>query len=170
MSLSLTNTPSYTPDVAAIRADLEATKAAYHKLLNALSDADLKRPCAVSKWTVKEVMMHLVLGVEQANPMMVKQARQRKPMPAFLNSRLGHWLNYKMAVWGARKATRAELGQRYDAGIANLLTLLDGVQGDEWSLPTAYPDKRPLTMETIFQDPAAHFALHSAWIRQTIRS
>ena len=156
------------PNVAAIRADMEATRRAYHDRLGSLSEADLQKPCAISKWTIKEVLCHLVISLEQATPMMVKQARKQKGMPKFLESGLGHWLNYKMAVWGARKATRDSLAQRYDAAYEKLLKLLDGVRDDEWNLPTAYPDGRPLTMETVFHVPAEHFELHSAWIRQTV--
>jgi uncharacterized protein (TIGR03083 family) len=156
------------PDRAAIRADMEAARSAFHRLLDSLTDEALARPCAVSKWTVKEVLVHLVINLEQATPMMVKQARRSKGMPKFLATRLGHWLNYKMAVWSARKATRESLAQRYDAAHANLLNLLTSVRDEEWQRPTAYPDGRPLTMETVFHVPAEHLELHAAWIRQTI--
>ena len=158
------------PNLEAMRADLEAARAAFHQLLNTLSEADLQKPCLISRWTVKEVMCHLVLGVEQAVPMMVKQARQGKPMPKWMDSRFGNWMNYKMAVWSARKATRASLAQRYDAAHEKLLRLLAGVRDQEWGLPTAYPDGRPLTMETVFHVPSEHFALHAAWVRQTIEA
>jgi hypothetical protein len=156
------------PDLAAIRADMEASRAAYHRLLESLSDADLARPCAISKWTLKEVLCHMVLLVEQAVPMMVKQARKSKGMPKLLDTRFGHWMNYQMAVRAARKITRAALIQRYDGAHQNLLKLLEGVREGEWGLPTAYPDGRPLTMQTVFHVPTEHFELHAAWIRQTL--
>jgi uncharacterized protein (TIGR03083 family) len=157
------------PDRAAIRADMEAARSAFHRLLDSLTDEALARPCAVSKWTVKEVLAHIIINLEQATPMMVKQARKGKEMPKFLETRLGHWLNYKLAVWSVRKATRESLAQRYDAAHANLLKLLAGARDDEWQRPTAYPDGRPLTMETVFHVPAEHLELHAAWIRQTFK-
>ncbi len=39
-------------------------------------------------------------------------------MPKFLATRLGHWFNYKLAVWSARKATRESLAQRYETIVA----------------------------------------------------
>jgi hypothetical protein len=122
----------------------------------------------ISKWTIQELLCHMALLLEQAVPMMVKQARKGKPMPKLLDTRFGHWLNYQMAVRAGRKATRASIAQRYDAAHTNLLRLLESVRDGEWHLPTAYPDGRPLTMETVFHVPTEHFELHAAWIRQTL--
>jgi hypothetical protein len=165
---TMTATRTQAPDLATIRADMEATCTAYHRLLDSLSDADLQRPCVISKWTIQEVVCHMALLIEQAVPMMVKQARKGKSMPRLLDTRFGHWLNYQMAVRAARKATRASIAQRYDAAHSNLLQLLENVRESEWNLPTAYPDGRPLTMETVFHVPTEHFELHAAWIRQTL--
>ena len=160
--------PSRVADRAAIRTDMEATRMAYHQLLASLSDTDLQRPCAISRWTIQELLCHMALLLGQAVPMMVKQARKGKPMPKLLDTRFGHWMNYQMAVRAARKATRASITQRYDAAHSNLLRLLENVGESEWALPTAYPDGRPLTMETVFHVPTEHFELHAAWIRQTL--
>ena len=165
---ALTASRTQTPDLATIRADMEATRTAYHRLLDSLSDADLQRPCVISKWTIQEMLCHMALLLEQAVPMMVKQARKGKSMPKLLDTRFGHWLNYQMAVRAARKANRASIAQRYDAAHGNLLRLLENVRESEWDLPTAYPDGRPLTMETVFHVPTEHFELHAAWIRQTL--
>jgi quercetin dioxygenase-like cupin family protein len=168
ISQVLTSATARVPDVAAIRADMQATQAAYLQLLGAIDEADWERPCAISKWTVKQVMTHLVVNLEQAAPMMVAQARKSQPMPKLLDTRFGHWMNYTLAVYSARKASRAALAQRYTAAHTNLLNLLAGVSENEWGRPTAYPDGRPLTMETVFHVPSEHFALHAAWIRQTL--
>jgi hypothetical protein len=168
ISQALAGAQDYAPNLTVIRADLEAARAAYRQLLGSLSDAHLARPCAISKWTIAELLCHMALLVEQAVPMMLKQARKGKPMPKLLDTRFGHWMNYLMAVRAARRATRESLAQRYDAAHANLLGLLESVRDGEWSLPTAYPDGRPLTIETVFHVPAEHFELHAAWIRQTL--
>jgi hypothetical protein len=147
---------------------MEATRTAYHRLLASLSDAEMQRPCVISKWTIQEVLCHMVLLLEQAVPMMVKQARKGKPMPKLLDTRFGHRLNYQMSVRAARKATGQLLAQRYDAANSNLLRLLENVRESEWALPTACPDGRPLTMATVFHVPTEHFELHAAWIRQTL--
>ena len=165
---ALTAQPSRAVDLAVIRADLEAARTAYHQLLESLSEADLQRPCVISKWTIKQVLCHIGLLVEQAVPMMVKQARKGKSMPRLLDTRFGHWMNYQIAVRAARKATPTSLAQRYDAAHTNLLRLLENVRDGEWQLPTAYPDGRALTMETLFHVPTEHFELHAAWIRQTL--
>lgn len=167
---ALTAQPTRVADLAAIRADMEAARTAYHQLLDSLSHTDLQRPCAISKWTIRQVLCHMALLVEQAVPMMVKQARKGKPMPKLLDTRFGHWMNYQMAVWAARKATPASLSQRYDAAHSNLLRLLENVRDGEWDLPTAYPNGQSLTMETVFHVPSEHFALHAAWIQQTLNT
>jgi DNA-binding CsgD family transcriptional regulator len=117
-----------------------------------------------------QALLCMALLVEQAVPMMAKQARKRKSMPRLLDTRFGHWMNYQMAVRAARKATRASLAQRYNAAHSNLLQLLDNVHAEEWNLPTAYPDGRPLTMETVFHVPTEHFELHAAWIQQALNN
>src|SRR5262249_51304963 len=146
---ALTQAPARMHDLATIRADMEATRTAYHWLLDSLSDAEMQLPCVISTWTIQEVLCHMALLIEQAVPMMVKQARKGKSMPRLLDTRFGHWLNYQMAVRATRKATRASIAQRYDAAHSNLLRLLENVRESEWDLPTAYPDGRPLTMETV---------------------
>jgi quercetin dioxygenase-like cupin family protein len=168
ISQVLTSATTRVPDVAAIRAEMAATQAAYQQLLELIDETDLERPCAISKWTIKQILTHLVVNLEQAVPMMVAQARKSQPMPRLLDTRFGHWMNYTLAVFLARKASRASLAQRYTAAHTNLLNLLDGVSDNEWGRPTAYPDGRPLTLETVFHVPSEHFALHAAWIRQTL--
>jgi quercetin dioxygenase-like cupin family protein len=165
---TLTSATAHIPDLAAIRADMAATQVGYQQLLDALTEADLEQPCAISKWTVKQVLAHVVVNLEQAVPMMIAQARKSQPMPKLLDTRFGHWMNYTLAVYAARKASCASLAQRYTAAHTNLLNLLAGVSDDEWGRPTAYPDGRPLTLETVFHVPSEHFALHAAWIRQTL--
>src|SRR4051794_16212960 len=181
---ALASATTHIPDLAVIRADMEATQAAYQQLLETIDEADLEQPCAISKWTIKQVLTHLVVNLEQAVPMMIAQARKSQPMPKLLGTRFGHWMNYTLAVYSARKAMpklarpafrhlnklsaagesgrkapRPSIGQRYAAAHTNLLNLLAGVSDDEWGLRTAYPDGRPLTMETIFHVPSEHFAL-----------
>jgi len=47
------------PDTVSIRADLEATRAAYHELLASLSDADWHRRSGNPSLTVKQLMWHM---------------------------------------------------------------------------------------------------------------
>ena len=165
---ALSPSQTFIPDITAIRTDLETTQSAYQKLVQSIPTPDLDRPLVISKWTVRQVLTHLCIALEQANPMMVNQARKRQPMPAFLNSRVGHWMNYQMAVWQARKATPQSLAERYAAANVKFLQLLAGVQGEEWQLNTAMPDGTPLTMEQVFYVPGQHLALHGSWIKQTL--
>lgn len=156
------------PDLTAIQADMEQTRIAYHELLGSFSTTDLEQPLVISKWTVKEIMCHMVIVLEDGAPMLIEKARQGKGMPKFFDSRIGNWLNYKQAVWSARKATLESLAQRYDIAHKHLLTLLQGVEDHEWALDTAYPDGTPITMAGIFHMPTWHFELHSSWIHKTL--
>jgi hypothetical protein len=162
-------TAAHVPDREAIRADLESARAAFHELLDSLSDADLEQPCAESRWTVKQLLYHLVFAVETAMPMMVKRACKRQNMPKFFHRRLGHWLNYLIPALMARLATCKSIAQRYDAAHKNLLNLLTEVRDDEWNLPTSLPNQTPLTMETVFCRPKVHFEEHVPSIRQVVR-
>ncbi len=46
----------------ALRADLVAAHASFHALLDALTDADLRRPSRNPGWTNGEVLWHMVFG------------------------------------------------------------------------------------------------------------
>lgn len=46
----------------ALRADLAAVHAAFHALLDARSDADLRQPSRNPGWTNGEVLWHMVFG------------------------------------------------------------------------------------------------------------
>lgn len=156
------------PDRAAIQAKMESTRAAYHQLLNSLTETEHQRPLVTSKWTVKEIMCHMVIVLEDGAPMLIDKARKGREMPKFFDSLVGNWLNYKQAVWSARKATPESLAQRYDTAHQQLLTLLEGVADHEWALTSAYPDGTPVTMAGIFHMPTWHFELHSGWVHETL--
>lgn len=144
---ALTNAQAHVnvPNLTAIQNDMESARTAYHQLLGSLSETELQQPLVISKWTVKEVMCHMVIIQEDMLPMLIDKARKGKGMPKLFDSRIGNWINYKQAVWLARKATLESLAQRYDAAHKQTLTLLEGVDDQEWALTTAYPDGTPVT-------------------------
>ncbi|MGE5602843.1 MAG: maleylpyruvate isomerase N-terminal domain-containing protein, partial [Nitrososphaerales archaeon] len=67
------------PDRAALRAMLEATRTAFHRLVDSAAGDKWREKSPKSAWTRGEVLVHLAWALEQL-PQEVKMARQGKGM------------------------------------------------------------------------------------------
>lgn len=153
-----------TPDRDAIRAELEATRAAFHVLLASVSDGDWQRKSRNPAWTNREVLAHIT-GYLTLLPRFVGGARQGKgfPKPPLVLSR---HLGTLFTRWAARKQTPRSLAQRYDAAHATALALLDGIRDEEWHRGASFPSGYQ-TVASFFRIHARHFAEHAAQVRPT---
>jgi hypothetical protein len=147
-----------TPDRQAIRAGLESTRAAFHALLDSLSEADWKKQSANPSWAVGTLMWHLGRGMEFF-PQAVDWCRKGKGPnpPAFL---IGPG-NMLQTRFGSRGATPQSAREKYDAGHAKLLLALDSIGDDEWS-KSARVYQNDYTIASIFPEVAEHFREHEA--------
>lgn len=152
-------------DRNALRAELEATRAAYHELLDSLSEEDWRRKSANPAWRVGQLMWHLAWALGYF-PKGVDQCRKgdASNMPAWILNPL-NMLNTRI---GSRKATPVRVAKLYDRNHAAVLACLDGVQDDEW-----HKRGKPLgafgeekTVESVFRSIAAHFQEHEADIKK----
>jgi Mycothiol maleylpyruvate isomerase N-terminal domain len=109
-----------------------STQAAFHALLDGLSEDDLRRPSGNPTWTVGGVLSHLVWSLELL-PREVASARKGKGMFNF-PPLVRDWLNAQLTRLGARGQTLQTLRRRYDAAFAAALATLDGVSDDEFQL------------------------------------
>lgn len=147
-------------DRAALRAELAATRTAFHAFLNALSADQWRQKSPNSAWTMAEVALHLTWALEQL-PAEVASARQGKGMfnfPEWLGAPLSYWYTR----WLARNATPAALGQRYDAAMTAVIQSLDAVQESDWGLGAPFYGHGFYTIAELFHTPAAHLAEHTA--------
>lgn len=152
------STTAEKPTRESVRAELEATRTAYHELLSSISAEDWNRRSANGAWRVGQLMWHLGRGMEFFSEAVAYCRKGKAPNPpAFLVDRV----NVLLTRFGARGATPESVSEKYDAAHAALLTVLDGVQDDEWQKGvTVFAS--PYTVESAFRGAKGHFEEHRA--------
>jgi hypothetical protein len=145
-----------------LRAELEATRIAYHQLLETLTDEDWERQSGNTRLTVGELMSHLAVDVGFMTRMVEWAIAGRSVDPPRW---LFAWLNPIRARWGARRATRHTVGAAYDRGHAALCAVLDRIQDDEWEKAAVFLG-RYTTVAGVFRLPDKHFEQHAADIER----
>lgn len=144
----------------AIRAELEATRARFHRILDAVSGDRWLQKSPTSKWTVREVMVHVTFTLEYL-PKEITMARRGKGMfniPKPIADPGSYWLTR----WEARKATPESLRRRYDAAMAATIQMLETVPDSDWLLGANFYGEGFHTVEDLFQAAARHLAEHTA--------
>lgn len=157
------------PDREELRAELEATRSAYHALLAQISAADWRRPDGDSRRTIGEDLVHITGYLESVLPLGVAAARQGKahvlpPLPPALV----HGISYLGSKFQSRGQTGQTVAARYDTAHAAALALLAGIGDAEWPLATTLVSDH-FTVAELFHHHTVHFAEHAAAIRLTLR-
>ncbi len=153
------------PDITALRAQLEETKTAYHRLMESLTDADWHRKTLSTSWTVGEVMTHLAdtLADKPAAIADVRRGKNHMNLPPAL-----HWLipriGYLMVKQSARGKNRQTILARYNQAYSALLTTLDGVKDQEWNMGAFCYGEGYKTIYGVCQMVVSHFQEHAAQI------
>ncbi|MGD9404610.1 MAG: DinB family protein [Anaerolineae bacterium] len=152
-----------------IREELEATRMAYHALLESLPEKDWKKPSGNPAWTVGQLMVHMTFAPRMlpADVGMIRSGGWMPKLPAFLFN----WANVLMTRWAARNQSAESVGALYDVAHDRVLALLDTIQDDEWGLGREYPDWDPMlsgmvTIERLFRYLADHYKVHAEQVRQ----
>lgn len=156
---SATQTPA-SVDRTALRAELEATRTAFHAFLNTLTTEQWHQPSPTNAWTMAEVVVHLTWALEQL-PQEIASARHGKGMFNFPKW-LGEPLSYWYTRWLARNATPTALGRRYDAAMTAVIQSLDEVQAGDWGLGAPFYGHGFYTIAELFHTPSVHLAEHTA--------
>lgn len=155
------------PQHEAIRAEMEASRQAFHALLNEIPAADWRRNSVATAFTVAELFEHIVHGIELI-PDEIEAIRKGKNylnFPTWLTSRV----NLFMTRRAARKATPQSIARRYDAAHAEALRLLEKVRDDEWHKGAHFFGEGYWTMEFVFRgNVTLHFEEHAAQIRESL--
>jgi len=154
------------PNRAALRADLEATRTAFHALLDSIPAEAWRRKGDSTAWTVREIVTHLVHDIESI-PQFVAHAKAGKNflnMPSFITGKL----NYLLSRFKARNATPQSLAQAFDTHLEKALATLEEVQDDEWQRGAEFFGEGYWTVETIFKNVPRHFQEHAAQIKGSI--
>jgi hypothetical protein len=147
-------------DRESIRSDLEATRIAFHELLDSIPDEGWRQKVPGGGWTSVEVLVHLTWALEQL-PREIESARRGKGMfnyPRGLRDPLSYWYTR----WIARNATRDSISRRYDAAMGAVLRALDEVPDTDWSLGAPFYGEGFYTVEGLLRGPSEHLKEHAA--------
>ncbi len=154
------------PQREVIRTELASTRAAFHALLDGLTDDDLRRQSGNPAWTVGAVLAHLVWSLSLL-PREVMGARRGKGMynlPLFLRDRL----NATATRLGGRGQTVQKLRHRYDTAYAVALSTLDGVSDNEFRLGAHFWSEGFCDIAGLYHAQTHHFTEHSEDIRRAV--
>ena len=149
------------PDKDALRAEMEATRGAYHQLLSSLSQEDWGRKSGNPDMTVKDLMWHVAwaMGWLSGSVDAVKAGRRLWLPPILVDP-----LRALAMRWLARNVTQEVAARKYDEGYNALLEKLVTVSGGDW-LRSARRFGETRTVEWCFKQPALHFEEHAADVR-----
>lgn len=161
----------------ALRLELEASRPAFHTLLDSLSGADLKKKSLNPGWTNEEILFHMALGFFIL-PTLLPLARLLGRFPKSFSQPLArlsnsctipfNWINALGARLGGRIFTPRSLGKIFDWVHTRLLKTLDSLKEKELESRGMYAPaqwdpvslKDYMTLEDIFRMPLLHFTFH----------
>ena len=161
MNGSPVNRPS--PEHRAIRAELAATRLAFHNLLDQIPDDAWEAPTDNPHWNVRELLFHVILAPE----LMLQDVKLIRRGMRFVPPGLFDIVNLYYTRWRARGATRQSIAQRYDLAHQNVLALLDRLSPADLQLAAAYPALNRhmpggrTTIADLYRYVTLHFAEHA---------
>lgn len=147
-----------------LRQELEATRLAYHELLEAIPEWGWERPTANPAWNVRQTMFHMTLAPRflPGDVAMLRRGWVPK-VPAWLFDLLNKWYTR----WVGSRQTPAGLAAEYDKRHAAVLALLETIRPEEWALAGEYPAinenlSGSRTIAEMFHYLTVHFEEHAA--------
>lgn len=145
-------------DRAKVRVELEAARAAFHRLVEE-AGSRWREKSATTDWTVGEVLVHLTWALEYL-PKEVESARKGKGM-----FNLPQWIADPASFWIIRrqagKSDAASILRRYDAAMDATLVVLETVPESDWGLGARFYGHGFYTVADLFATPGQHLAEHT---------
>lgn len=148
--------------IVSVRKELEATRTAFHQLLDSVTDAELIQLIPGSAWTLQAEFYHITQSINYVPAAIVRAYRGGAAfsalysLPAFLRN----WVNGTFLVpRQGRKATRASIAAAYDRHHARVVEAIAGVKDDEWNRSANFGLAR-ITVDEVAHRPINHFRDH----------
>jgi len=152
--------------------EIEATRVAFHDLLDSIPEEALSQPSDNPAWNIRQALFHIAL-IPRYLIVEVTMVRRQvwlwQLLPRMISKSLFDWLNARMTRWGAHRMTRQRLAEAYDQSCQAAQRALDTVADDEFGNQLNYPLWDPLlagdvTVEYLFGYIKRHYDSHAAQI------
>ena len=159
----------------AVHGELETARAAFHRLVEGATEADLRRPSVGTRWTNEQLLFHMLFGYLIARALLVL-ARLFARLPAGASRGFARLLdavtrpfdvvNYYGSCAGARFCGRRRMVATFDRVIASLHRQLAAETEAGLRRGMYYPVrwdpffKDFMTLAGIYHYPAQHFSFH----------
>ncbi len=160
-----------------LRQEIEATRVAFHQLLDSIPEAALSQPSDNPAWNIRQVLFHIAIIprymiVEVV--MIRKQVWLYELLPRLIPKRLFDELNARMTRLGARGMTRQRLAEAYDQSCQAAFRALNTVPEADFDKHLNYPLWDPLlygdvTIEYLFGYIKRHFDSHKAQVVKALQ-
>ena len=142
----------------AIQAELEDTRAAFHDLLDSVSDEEWRCRSGNTAWTIGTELWHIADSLRFIHGTIKRARRNRHSLPVKLPTCIVDPPRMLYVKWFGHNATRQAAAKIYEAYHARFLDTLASLRDDEWSKSNILLDWH-LTITELFHRAAAHFAL-----------
>ncbi|HSL46451.1 MAG TPA: DinB family protein [Anaerolineales bacterium] len=159
-----------------LRAEMNETRAAYHRLLAQIPDDAFSMPSDNPAWTIGEVLFHMSLAprfVVTDLRVIISSPWLAKIFMTLVPNTLFHRVNERFTRYGARKLNRIFLAEQYDWAHARALKSLEALQETDFSKSVQYPGYDPLlsgvvTVGRLYRYIKIHFEAHASQIRERL--
>ncbi|WP_020501430.1 MULTISPECIES: DinB family protein [Pseudonocardiaceae] len=162
-------------DKQAVHDDMERARVSFHRLLNAATDADLRKPSNGTRWNNRQLLFHMLLGYLIIRALVtLAKVFDRRPSGAgrgfarALNAATTPFdlVNYAGSYLGGTALTRKQMASRFDRVIAALHRRLDAETEADLVRGMHYPTRWDpffqefMTLANIYRFPTQHFDFH----------
>ena len=156
--------------------EINATKDAFHKLLERVPVEAYNLPSGNSAWTVSEVLYHMSIAPRMLGKdvkMITGQNWIYRLIPIIMPKKVFDWLNKNLTRYGARNSTPEFLAKEYDKAHKATIDALAEVDDADFEKKLYYPDWDPLlsgevTLERLFHYVRVHFDSHVEQILEIV--
>jgi len=161
-----TKVPVISFDRTKTRLEWDDMRREYHTLVNSIPPSAFRHPTLVTRWTIAEILAHMVQTIELM-PRGIKSIRRGKN---FMNLPVGILgpINFILIKTQAQNITPQALLSRYDQAFTHAMQVWDGIQDDEWSLGACLFGEGYKTLLDYYLHGLSHFKEHATQIRKSL--
>jgi hypothetical protein len=149
-----------------MRAEWNAMRSEYHKLVDLVPPAAFRRRTIDTRWSIAETLTHMVQTLEIMPHGIVSVCRGKDYMNLPITV-IGS-INFIVIKLNARIVTPQSLLKRYDRAFNGAMQAWDNVRDDEWSKGACLFGEGYKTLLDYYIHALVHFEEHASQIRKSL--